>query len=62
MAILLIDFYRAVYVLSGGDPEWIHHFMNTYNNTTRGVPIEQIQSISGLATIRQVLDATKVKI
>ncbi|WP_264673823.1 MULTISPECIES: helix-turn-helix domain-containing protein [Acinetobacter] len=25
LAILLIDIYRAVYVLSGGDSEWIHY-------------------------------------
>ncbi|WP_228272854.1 helix-turn-helix domain-containing protein [Acinetobacter junii] len=41
LALLLIGIYRAVYALNGGDPEWIHHFMNSYNDTTREVPIKQ---------------------
>lgn len=51
MALLLIRMYRAIYVLTGGDSEWIHYFMNSYNDMTRGVPIEQVQSNSGLVLV-----------
>ncbi|MBF4455070.1 DUF2384 domain-containing protein [Acinetobacter sp. SK-43] len=51
MALLLIRMYRAIYVLTGGDSEWIHYFMNSYNDMTRGVPIEQVQSDSGLVLV-----------
>jgi hypothetical protein len=30
--------------------------MNSYNDTTRGVPIEQIQSISGLVLVLHFVD------
>jgi hypothetical protein len=59
--ILLIDIYRAVYVLSGGDSEWIHYFMNSYNEATKGVPIEQIQTISGLTTVLHFVDSVRAK-
>ncbi|MGY5394523.1 antitoxin Xre/MbcA/ParS toxin-binding domain-containing protein [Acinetobacter sp. NigerLNRRAM0016] len=61
LAILLIDIYRAVYVLSGGDSEWIHYFMNSYNEATKGVPIEQIQTISGLTTVLHFVDSVRAK-
>lgn len=55
LALLLIDIYRAVYALSGGDPEWINYFMHSYNEKIRGVPIEQIQSINGLVKVLHFL-------
>ncbi|MEN8274734.1 helix-turn-helix domain-containing protein [Acinetobacter seifertii] len=57
LALLLVRVYHAVYVLSGGDLEWIHYFMNSYNKVTKGIPIEQIQSISGLVTVLNFVDA-----
>ncbi|MFX4953166.1 MbcA/ParS/Xre antitoxin family protein [Acinetobacter baumannii] len=59
LALLLIDIYRAVYALSGGDPKWINYFMNSFNEATKGVPIEQIQSISGLVMVLHFLDAIR---
>ena len=61
LAILLIEIYRAVYVLSGRDSEWIHYFMNSYNDATKGVPIEQIQTISGLNKVLHFVDSVRAK-
>ena len=61
LAILLIEIYRAVYVLSGRDSEWIHYFMNSYNDATKGVPIEQIQTISGLNKVLNFVDSVRAK-
>ena len=58
LALLLIGIYRAVYALNGGDPEWIHHFMNSYNDTTREVPIKQIQNIYGWVMVLRVVVRT----
>ncbi|WP_413772399.1 antitoxin Xre/MbcA/ParS toxin-binding domain-containing protein [Acinetobacter sp. A47] len=55
LALLLIDIYLAVYALSGGDPEWINYFMNSFNEATKGVPIELIQSINGLVKVLHFL-------
>lgn len=49
LALLLIDIYRA------GDPEWINYFMNSFNEATKGVPIELIQSINGLVKVLHFL-------
>ncbi|MDH2465120.1 DUF2384 domain-containing protein [Acinetobacter baumannii] len=61
LAILLIEIYRAVYVLSGRDSEWIHYFMNSYNDATKGVLIEQIQTISGLNKVLNFVDSVRAK-
>lgn len=57
LALLLIRIYHAVYALTGGDPEWMQYFMHSYNEATKGIPIEQIQTISGLVTVLHFVDA-----
>lgn len=61
LALLLIRIARAVYVLAGGDKEWIRHFMRSPNKITGGVPAEQIESIQGLMTVLQFVDAIRGK-
>ena len=62
LALLLIRIARALYALTGGDRDWIRHFMNTHNKVTGGVPAEQIASIQGLMTVLQFVDAIRSKI
>lgn len=62
IALLLIHIYRTVYALTGGDSEWIKYFMNSYNEATRGIPVEQIQSICGLVTVLDYVDSIRTKI
>lgn len=62
LALLLIRMHRALYALTGGDPEWIRHFMNTPNRVTGGIPVQQIESISGLVTVLQFVDAIRGKV
>lgn len=62
LALLLIRVYRALYALSGADAAWIHHFMNSPNEVTKGVPIEQIQSVNGLFTVLNFVDAIRGKL
>ncbi len=61
LALLLIRLARALHALTGGDDEWIRHFMRTPNRVTAGVPAEQITSIQGLMTVLQFLDAMRGK-
>ncbi len=61
LALLLIRIARAVYVLTGGDKEWTRHFMRSPNKITGGVPAEQIESIQGLMTVLQFVDAIRGK-
>ncbi|ENU29705.1 DUF2384 domain-containing protein [Acinetobacter sp. 2JN-4] len=62
LALLLIRLSRALYALTGGDTDWMRHFMNTPNRVTGGVPVEQIESVSGLVSVLQFVDAIRGKV
>lgn len=62
LALLLIRIARSLFTLTGGDKEWIQHFMRSKNQVTGGVPVEQISSIQGLVTVLQFVDALRGKI
>ncbi len=62
LALLLIRVARALFALTGGDKEWIHHFMRTHNTITGGIPAKQIESIQGLMTVLQFVDAIRGKV
>ncbi|MCH7307110.1 DUF2384 domain-containing protein [Acinetobacter sp. NIPH 1852] len=62
LALLLIRLSRALYALTGGDTDWMRHFMNTSNRVTGGVPVEQIESVSGLVSVLQFVDAIRGKV
>ncbi|XID75837.1 antitoxin Xre-like helix-turn-helix domain-containing protein [Alkanindiges sp. WGS2144] len=62
LALLLIRMHRALYALTGGDADWMRHFMITPNRVTGGVPVQQIESISGLVAVLQFIDAIRGKV
>lgn len=62
LALLLIRMARALFALTGGDREWMQHFMRTPNSETGGVPVQQIESIQGLLTVLQFVDAIRGKV
>ncbi|VAW84629.1 hypothetical protein MNBD_GAMMA18-2069 [hydrothermal vent metagenome] len=62
LALLLIRVARALFALTGGDNDWIQHFMQTSNKVTGGVPAEQIKSIQGLMRVLQFVDGVRGKV
>lgn len=62
IALLVIRIARALFALTGGDTDWIKHFMRTHNNVTGAVPAKQIESIQGLMTVVQFVDAIRGKV
>lgn len=62
IALLLVRVARALFALTGGDEDWIKHFMHTHNRLTGGVPARQVESIQGLTTVLQFVDAMRGKI
>ncbi|NOQ63204.1 MAG: DUF2384 domain-containing protein [Methyloprofundus sp.] len=62
IALLLIRIARALFALTGGDADWIKHFMHTHNKVTGAIPAQQIQSIQGLMTVLQFVDAIRGKV
>ena len=47
-AIDLIALYKSLYSLTGGDEATMLRFMTRSNTETKGIPIEQIQTATGL--------------
>ncbi|HHI92425.1 MAG TPA: DUF2384 domain-containing protein [Gammaproteobacteria bacterium] len=62
LALLFIRCYRSLFVLIGGKPEDMKHWMHTNNRHTGGIPAEQIQTVQGLNHVLEYLDAMRGKI
>lgn len=62
LALLVIRIARALFALTGGDKEWIKHFMHNPNKVTGGVPAQQMESIQGLIHVMQFVDAIRGKV
>ncbi|MHC8945526.1 MbcA/ParS/Xre antitoxin family protein [Advenella incenata] len=62
LALLLLRLARALFALTGGDQEWIRHFMRTPNKITGGIPAAQIETIQGMTTVLQFVDAIRGKV
>ncbi|QEY17512.1 XRE family transcriptional regulator [Cellvibrio sp. KY-GH-1] len=62
LALLLIRIARALFALTGGDKDWIKHFMHNPNQVTGGVPAKQMESIQGLMQVLNFVDALRGKI
>ena len=61
LALLLIRCYRSLYVLVGGKDADLAHWMSTENYHTAGIPIEQVQNVTGLVQVVEYLDAMRSK-
>jgi hypothetical protein len=62
LALLLIRCYRALFVLVGGDPSQMRHWMHTPNRHTGAVPAEQVRTVAGLTAVVEYLDAMRGKV
>lgn len=61
LALLLIRVARSLSALTGGDEAWMRHFMRAPNRLSGGVPAQQIETIQGLVTVLQLVDALRGK-
>lgn len=62
LGLLVIRIARALFALTGGDKEWIQHFIHTPNKATGGVPAKQMETIQGLISVLQFVDAIRGKV
>jgi hypothetical protein len=62
LALLLIRAYRALYVLVGGEPRQMKHWMHTPNLHVGGVPAELIRTVPGLVRVVEYLDAIRGRV
>ncbi len=59
LAKMLIRCYRSLYVLVGGKPDEMSHWMTTQNTHNRGIPAEQIRSVQGLVMVLTYLETIR---
>ncbi|MCU7850660.1 MAG: MbcA/ParS/Xre antitoxin family protein [Candidatus Thiodiazotropha sp. (ex Monitilora ramsayi)] len=62
LALLLVRVYRSLYVLVGGKPGDLKHWMQTENRHIGGIPADQIKSVPGLIRVVEYLDAMRGKV
>ena len=62
LALMFIRCYRSLYALVGDDSEALRHWMRVYNRHTRGIPTEQVQTVTGLSSVLDYLDALRGKV
>lgn len=62
IALALVRIASSLHILTNGDREWMKRFMHSENNGTRGIPAEQISTISGLKTVLRYVDAMRGKV
>jgi hypothetical protein len=62
LAALLLRCYRSLFVLTGGEPAVMRHWMDSPNLHTGGVPREQVKSVQGLVAVTEYLDAARGKL
>jgi hypothetical protein len=62
LALLLIRAYRALYVLVGGEPRQMKHWMQTHNLHVGGVPADLVRTVPGLMRVVEYLDAIRGRV
>ena len=62
LAKLLIRCYRSLAVMVDDNPAQIRQWLSTANRHTGGVPREQLQTVAGLVTVAEYLDAIRAKV
>ena len=55
LAILFVSIFYLLHELSGGDVDWIRHFMRSYNKLIGTSPLKQIQNLDGLVKLYKLL-------
>ena len=62
LALLLIRAYRSLFVLVGGEPRQMKHWMHAHNHHVGGVPAELVRSVPGLMRVVEYLDAIRGRV
>lgn len=57
LALLLIRLYQALHALTGGDQAAMKIFLTSENRVTSGIPIHQIETMSGLISVLNFVEA-----
>jgi hypothetical protein len=62
LALMFVRVYRSLYALFGGDADLMAAWLRDNNTALGGVPVERMQSVTGLADVVAYLDAMRAKV
>lgn len=62
LALTLICITISLDALTGGDTAWMQHFMKSPNKLISGIPMEQVQTAQGLASVLQFVEGLRTKL
>jgi len=62
LCLQLVRMYRSLFAISGGDHEFMQHWLRSGNKALAGEPIVLMQSIQGLINVNLYLDAMRGKV
>jgi hypothetical protein len=57
-----IRLYRSLFAIAGGDLQFMQHWYQTSNSALGGIPAQMCQTITGLVSANQYLDAMRGKV
>lgn len=55
-AMFLVQIFKRLYVMTGGDSAWMQQFMHTRNQVSNGIPVEKMGCLDGMRNILAVLE------
>lgn len=55
-AMFLVQIFKRLFAMTGGDAVWMQQFMHTRNQVSNGIPVEQMKSLDGMRNILAVLE------
>lgn len=58
----LIRLYRSLYAIAGGEKAFMRHWLNSPNKALNGTPKTLLQTVVGLVSVNQYLDAMRGKV
>lgn len=55
-AMFLVQIFKRLFATTGGDAVWMQQFMQSPNQMTHGIPVEQMKSLNGMKNILAFLN------
>ncbi|ENV48812.1 hypothetical protein P255_02870 [Acinetobacter brisouii CIP 110357] len=55
-AMFLVQIFKRLFAMTGGDAVWMQQFIHTRNQVSNGIPVEQMKSLDGMKNILAFLN------
>ncbi|WP_111895310.1 antitoxin Xre-like helix-turn-helix domain-containing protein [Acinetobacter sp. MB5] len=55
-AMYLVQIFKRLFAMTGGDAVWMQQFMHTRNQVSNGIPVKQMKRLDGMKNILAFLN------